>query len=318
MKQVSSDPAVDAREVSFSYGDRQALQSVGFEVPRGAVRGFLGPNGSGKSTLFKLLATILPVQKGEVRMLGLDLAREMSELRKHLGVVFQSPALDRMLTVRENLVYGGHLYGLTGTELNRRVDEMLEHSGLLERARDKVAELSGGLRRRVELAKGTLHRPPLLLLDEPCTGLDPAARKDLWRFLKSQEGVTILFTTHLMDEAEESDQLTILHGGRVVGEGTPEELKKEVGTEVLEVACDATEAFATEVRGALCVEVAVVDGTLRLVSPEAHRLVPALMERFGDRVQRLTLNRPSLEDVFIAKTGHRFWADGQEAESGGR
>ena len=145
MKQVSSDPAVDAREVSFSYGDRQALQSVGFEVPRGAVRGFLGPNGSGKSTLFKLLATILPVQKGEVRMLGLDLAAEMSELRKHLGVVFQSPGVDRMLTVRENLVYGGHLYGLTGTELNRRVDEMLERSGLLERARDKVAELSGGL-----------------------------------------------------------------------------------------------------------------------------------------------------------------------------
>ena len=317
MSEDRSGQVVEARDVTFRYGERTALQSVGFDVPQGAVRGFLGPNGSGKSTLFKILATILPLQAGEVRMLGLDLARDISELRKHLGVVFQAPALDKMLTVRENLIYGGHLYGLTGAELRQRVEEMLEHGGLGERARDKVAELSGGLRRRVELAKGMLHRPRLLLLDEPSTGLDPAARKDLWRFLKSQENVTVLFTTHLMDEAEEADCVTILHEGRVVGEGTPEDLKREVGDEVLEVTCAEPDTFATEVRDALQVEASVVGGALRLHSADVHRLVPPLMERFGDRVQRLTLSRPSLEDVFIHKTGHRFWMDDARTETGG-
>lgn len=317
MSEDRSGQVVEARDVTFRYGKRTALQSVGFDVSRGAVRGFLGPNGSGKSTLFKILATILPLQTGEVRMLGLDLAVDISELRMHLGVVFQAPALDKMLTVRENLIYGGHLYGLTGAGLRRRVEEMLEHGGLRDRARDKVAELSGGLRRRVELAKGMLHRPRLLLLDEPSTGLDPAARKDLWRFLKSQENVTVLFTTHLMDEAEEAGRVTILHQGRVVGEGTPEDLKREVGDEVLEVTCAEPEPFAIEVREALQVEASVVGGALRLHSADVHRLVPPLMERFGDRVQRLTLSRPSLEDVFIHKTGHRFWMDGPQTETGG-
>ena len=317
MDDDKSGLVVEARDLGFRYGERTALHAVGFDVSQGAVRGFLGPNGSGKSTLFKILATILPLQTGEVRMLGLDLARDISELRKHLGVVFQAPALDKMLTVRENLIYGGHLYGLTGAGLRRRVEEMLEHGGLRDRARDKVAELSGGLRRRVELAKGMLHRPRLLLLDEPSTGLDPAARKDLWQFLKSQENVTVLFTTHLMDEAEEAGRVTILHEGRVVGEGTPEDLKREVGEEVLEVTCAEPDTFAIEVREALEVEASVVGGAVRLHSADAHRLVPPLMERFGDRVQRLTLSRPSLEDVFIHKTGHRFWMDGPQAETGG-
>lgn len=309
--QEASDPAVAARGVSFAYGERRALQSVGFEVPTGSVRGFLGPNGSGKSTLFKILATILPVQEGEVKMLGRDLRLEMPEVRKHLGVVFQSPALDRVLTVRENLVYGGHLYGLSGSDLDRRVDAMLTSTGLAERSRDRVSELSGGLRRRVELAKGMLHEPRLLLLDEPSTGLDPAARMDLWRFLKSRD-VTVLFTTHLMDEAEEADQVTILHEGRVVGEGTPDDLKREVGAEVVELQCAEPAALLSEVRKALSIEGTVVDGALRLQSEDMHRFVPALMDQFGDSVERLTVSRPSLEDVFIQKTGHRFWSDGQQ------
>ena len=172
--------AVEASGLDFRYGERQALSQVGFRVAPGGVHGFLGPNGSGKSTLFKILATILPLQTGSVRVLGMDLRTQTASIRRVLGVVFQSPALDRKLSVRANLRYGGMLYGLSGAELDRRVDKMLEVGSLRDRARDRVGELSGGLRRRVELAKGLLHGPQLMLLDEPSTGLDPGARQDLW------------------------------------------------------------------------------------------------------------------------------------------
>ncbi len=229
--------ALAAEGLGFRYGDRQALRDVSFEVQRGEVHSFLGPNGSGKSTLFKILATILPPKEGSARIFGLDLATEMAAVREKIGVVFQAPALDRKLTVRRNLEYGGHLYRLSGTELGRRVDEMLQHTGLTDRAGDKVETLSGGLKRRVELAKGLLSKPELILLDEPTTGLDPGARKDLWQFLRSQPDLTILVTTHLMDEAELTDRITIQHEGSGVSAGTPTELKQSDGDELLELTC---------------------------------------------------------------------------------
>ena len=177
--------AVEASGLCYSYGDRPALRDVSFCARRGGVHSFLGPNGSGKSTLFKILATILPPKSGSVTALGLDVRTQMAELRRRIGVVFQAPALDRKVTVRRNLEYGGHLYGLRGEALRKRVEEMLEHTGLADRAGEKVEQLSGGLKRRVELAKGLLSKPELILLDEPTTGLDPGARKDLWQFLAS-------------------------------------------------------------------------------------------------------------------------------------
>ncbi len=308
-------PAVEARDVAFSYGDRQALAGVSFAVPRGAVHGFLGPNGSGKSTLFKLLATILPPQQGSLQLLGQTLSDDPAGVRERIGVVFQAPALDRKLSVRRNLRYGGHLQGLRGAELERRIDEVLEIGRLGDRAGDTVGELSGGLRRRVEIAKGLLHRPDVLLLDEPSTGLDPAARQDLWEFLKSQPEVTVLFTTHLMEEADGADRLTILDAGKVVAEGTPDALRREVGAEILEVQSKEAAALAEDLAKALNVTPQVVDDTVRIEHEHAHELVPELVRSFRSRFDKVSLSDPSLEDVFIQKTGHRLSADDAPAEA---
>lgn len=298
--------AIDAAGVAFRYGDRAALSDVSFTVPRGAVHGFLGPNGSGKSTLFKLLATMLPLREGRVTVLGLDLASAAAALRARLGVVFQSPALDRKLSVRANLRYGGHLFGLRGAELERRIDEMLEIGGLASRARDKVGELSGGLRRRVEISKGLLHRPELVLLDEPSTGLDPSARQELWKFLRSRPGLTVLFTTHQMEEADDADELTILDGGRVVARGAPDALRAELGGDVLEITGGEPDALVAELHSKLGIASRAFGRCVRVQVPRAHELVPRIVEAFGARVQRLTLAQPSLEDVFLARTGHRL------------
>jgi ABC-2 type transport system ATP-binding protein len=303
---MNATTAVSAVGVGFAYGQRAALADVGFEVPAGETHGFLGPNGSGKSTLFKLLSTLVPMQQGRVTVLGHDLARDTAAIRRRLGVVFQSPAVDKQLTVRENLRYGGLLLGLGGAALQTRIDAVLGAVGLAERARDRVSELSGGLRRRVEIAKCLLGEPELLLLDEASTGLDPAARRDMWQVLRAQPGLTVLFTTHLMDEAADADRLTLLDEGHVVAQGRPAELMREVGGQLLEIETDDAEALAAELRQAFGVDARCVDQTLRLDGESVHELVPAIMTRFGERIVRLQLAHPSLQDVFLLKTGKRF------------
>lgn len=309
----SDDVAVSARGVTFRYGERVACKDLEFEVARGGVHAFLGPNGSGKSTLFKVLSTVYPMQDGDVRILGSDLRSGVAAIRERIGVVFQSPALDGKLSVRENLVYGGHLYGLSGAELNRRIDEMLANTGLTDRSKDNVAALSGGLRRRVELAKGLLSKPDLVLLDEPSTGLDPGARHDLWRFLGSLEGLTVLFTTHLMDEAERADDVTILSEGSIVAAGKPADLVRSIGSQVLEVACADPEVLAPKLAARLGVEPIVLERSLRVQRDDAHKLVPDVIDGFGDEVETVAVSHPSLEDVFIQATGHRFWGDEEGA-----
>ncbi len=306
---MSSSAAITAAGVTFRYRERTALADVSFEVAPGAVHGFLGPNGSGKSTLFRLLSTLVPLQQGDVRVLGHDLRREPAAIRRRIGVVFQSPAVDRKLTVAENLRYGGLLLGLGGAELGARVDDVLAQADLADRRRDPVAELSGGLRRRVEIAKCLLSRPDVVLLDEASTGLDPAARREMWRVLRAQRGLTVLFTTHLMDEAAEADRLMLLDEGRVVAAGDPAELTRELGGQVLDVETPDATALAEELRREFDANTQVFEQSLRVDGERVHDLVPELMRRFGDRVTRLHLAHPSLEDVFLQKTGKRFVAE---------
>lgn len=303
---MTTPAAVSAQGLSFAYGERQALRNVDFSVAEGSAHGFLGPNGSGKSTLFKILSTIVPPQQGKVSMLGIDLAADPAAVRMRIGVVFQSPAVDKKLTVRENLRYAGRLYGMSRADIERRSGELLSHADLSDRGDDRVGELSGGLRRRVEICKALLHGPSLVLLDEASTGLDPAARRDMWSLLKKQKGITVLFTTHLMDEAAEADRLTLLDGGAIVAAGTPGELMRMVGGQVLEIEAQNPLALAADIRAQLGVDPTVVETMLRCDGPRVHELVPKLIERFGERILRVSLAHPSLADVFLHLTGKRF------------
>lgn len=304
--------ALETSRLVHRYGERTALAGLDLEVFAGEIFALLGPNGGGKTTLFRLLSTLIPIQSGSARVLGYDVATQTADVRRRIGVVFQAPSLDKKLTVAENLHHQGHLYGMSGGALRRRADEMLSRLGLAERRRDLVESLSGGLRRRVELAKGLLHHPRLLLLDEPSTGLDPGARSDLWDYLQQirrDDGVTVVMTTHLLEEADKADRLAILNAGSLVALDTPDRLRASVGGDTLTIESDQSDELATTIGERFGVPATVVDGSVRLEQPDGHQWVARLVEAFPGRVQSITLGKPTLEDVFIARTGHKFWTD---------
>ena len=259
------------------------------------------------------------VTEGEARVFGHDLRDRSPELLSRLGVVFQSAALDRKLSVRENLQYGGRMFGLRGRALRERIETSLAATGLSERATERVENLSGGLRRRAEIAKGLLHEPELLLLDEPSTGLDPGARRELWNFVRGLEGVTVLFTTHLMDEADAADQLSLMHEGRIVAEGTPEELSGRLGGDVVDVEpSGAADALAAALQTELGLDALVVDDQVRIEKVDGADVATRLLRELGDQVRSLRVGRPSLEDVFLHETGARFsTVDATVAPEGG-
>ena len=306
------DTAVLLDHLSHRYGDRVALDGVSFGVARGDILGLLGPNGGGKTTAFRILSTAMQPTGGHAAIFGHDVVREASAVRRQIGVVFQSPSLDAQLTVAENLRHQGHLYGLHGRALARRIDDVLARVGLADRARDLVKTLSGGLRRRVEVAKSLLHQPALLLLDEPSTGLDPGARRELWRELKelqARDGVTALVTTHLMEEAERCDRVAILHQGRLVALGTPQQLTSAIGGDVITIATPQPDALCAQMRERFGGAPAVVDGAVRIERAQGHAFVPQLVETFPGQIAAVTVGKPTLEDVFVHHTGHHFEAE---------
>jgi ABC-2 type transport system ATP-binding protein len=304
-----SDPVVHVEHLTHRYGDRVALDDVSLDVAPRQTFALLGPNGSGKTTLFRILSTLIEPASGAATILGLDLIRQREEVRRNIGVVFQSPSLDKQLTAAENLRHHGHLYGLRGAELKQRILQSLEAFGVADRARELTGTLSGGLRRRVELAKGMLTRPKVLLLDEPSTGLDPSARIELWRQLKrvrDEAGVTVLLTTHLMDEADRCDRLAILDRGRVRAQGAPDALKDTIGGDVISIASDDPDAVRSLLRDKLDVNAAALDGVLRLERRRGHEFVPQLIEAAPGLIRSISVGRPTLEDVFVHVTGHAF------------
>jgi ABC-2 type transport system ATP-binding protein len=289
---------------------REALKEISFSVGAGEIFGLLGPNGGGKTTTFNILATFFPPTGGRATIFDVDVARQPEEVRWRLGVVFQNPSLDKKLTVEENLRHQGHLYGLAGAELRARMDTMLERVRLTDRRKDLVEVLSGGLRRRVDLAKGLLHRPGVLLLDEPTTGLDPGARRDLWDYLfelKTKEKMTMLLTTHLMEEAEKCDRVAIINEGRLVAIGTPAELKSQIGGDVISVESANALELAGQITSKFRAVARVVDNTIRIERERGHEFIPELVGAFPGQILSVTLGKPTLEDVFIHQTGHRFW-----------
>lgn len=311
---------IEIAHLTHRYGDRTALDNFDLEIARGEVFAMLGPNGSGKTTLFRLLSTLISPQSGQIKIAGCDLKLQTLRVRKLLGVVFQAASVDKKLTVRENLTHQGRLYGLTGQSLKAKQSELLERLGLSDRAGDMVETLSGGMRRRVELAKGLLHDPQVVLLDEPTTGLDPGARADLWEYLfrlRDERGTTIVLTTHLLEEAERASRIAILHAGKLVALGSPAALRSEVGGDSITLRSPDLAAVEAEIRARWNLNVLRMPDALRLELPQGHEWIARLVHAFGPRITSITLAGPTLEDVFIARTGHRFW-NADESISGSR
>ncbi len=309
---------------------RLALDGICFTVHPGEIFGILGPNGSGKTTLFRVLSTMLapnagPDQPGGTASItGHDVLTEPAAARAQLGVVFQSPSLDGKLTAYENLRHHGRLYGLGGKDLKQRIDQWLAFFGLTDRRNEFVERFSGGMRRKLEVAKALLHEPKLLLMDEPATGLDPAARRELWQKLlqlRADKHMTIVLTTHLMDEAEHCDRLAIMAGGKLITVDTPDHLKSRIGGDVItlepeppeslppevssdnpadQLAKDITEKFGPWNDGAAP---AVVDGRVRFEKPDGARLAAEAASTFPGRIRSLTVGRPTIEDAFMHLTG---------------
>ncbi len=301
-----------------------ALDGVSLQVNPGEIFGILGPNGSGKTTLFRILATLLtPLNPGgttgSVRIMGHDVLTQSAKVREQLGVVFQAPSLDGKLTAYENIMHQGHLYGLRGADLQARIDELLTYFNLADRKGDFVERFSGGMKRRVELAKALLHKPPLLLLDEPATGLDPGARHDLWRQLiqlRGERGQTVALTTHLMDEADRCDRLAVMSQGKIVAIDTPAHLKAKIGGDIITLAPSGSIEESDQLRGAITEKFGpwdektaptLVAGRIRLERPDGPSFIPTLAQAFPGRFESITVGQPTLEDVFLHLTGHTLW-----------
>ena len=305
----ASAPALAVRDLAHSYGAHRALAGLSFEVRPGELFGLLGPNGGGKTTLFRVVTTLMPPSAGSAAVLGHDTVAEPEAVRRNLGVVFQQPALDAELTVRENLRFHGVLVGLGGAALDARIGALLDVFGLADRATDRVKTLSGGLTRRADLARGLLHRPALLLLDEPTTGLDPTARRDLWAALarlRRDEGTTIVVATHLMEEAARCDRVAILDRGHLVALGEPDTLTAELGDETLWLESKDAAALAAALRDQFGLESRLVGSAVMVEADDAPAVLARVYATFPAQIDSATVRRPTLDDVFAARTGTAF------------
>ncbi|RPJ60718.1 MAG: ABC transporter ATP-binding protein [Acidobacteria bacterium] len=295
--------------ISASYGRRQALVNVSFAVAARQIYGLLGPNGGGKTTLFRVLCTLLRPASGNAYFRDTSVVDDPVGTRKLIGVVFQTNSLDRELTVRENLDCQAALHRLPKADARLRSDELLARFGLSDRSNDLVGTLSGGMQRRLEIVKSLLHQPRVMILDEPSAALDPTARFDLWNLLRSlrdQQSMTILLTTHLMEEADRCDRLAILNEGRIVSEGTPESLKERIGGDVVSIQAAEPEQLARLIQQHFGCPAQLINGTLRLERLRGHQFVAQVIEAFPGRISAITVSRPTLEDVFVHETGHKF------------
>ncbi len=301
--------AVEVEGLVRKFGDLVAVDGISFTVERGEVFGFLGPNGAGKTTTINMLCTLLSPTAGRATVDGFDVVRNKREVRQRIGLVFQDPSLDDRLTANENLDFHAVVYAVPPAVREKRKRELLEMVDLLDRADDLVITFSGGMKRRLEIARGLLHHPRVLFLDEPTIGLDPQTRKYIWDYisdLKKQEDITIFLTTHYMEEAEHCDRIAIIDHGRIIAMDTSENLKNMVGGDVIRIKTDddaraeelLKERFGVNIledRDCLCFEV-----------ERGEEFIPRLFHDFGVRIQSISLHRPTLDDVFLKLTGREI------------
>ena len=310
MSNTVRGPAIEVAGLTKSYksGDRvvEAVKGIDLHVEAGQIFGFLGPNGAGKSTTIEMLCTIRNPDAGSARVAGFDIVRERDQVRRRIGLVFQQQTLDQQLTAEQNLRFHADLYGLSRADGQRRIDEVLTMVDLADRRSDAVLKFSGGMKRRLEIARGLVHSPQVLFLDEPTIGLDPQTRAAIWDYLhglRRRTGITVFVTTHYMDEAEHCDRIAIMDHGEVVVEDTPEALKSSVGTDRIALRTDDDELAIARIRERLGIEAGMIEGKVTLAVPEGALVVPRLFTELGVAIQSVTVTRPSLDDVFLTYTG---------------
>jgi len=315
---MSPTHQIVVEDLTRRYGRLEAVRGVSFTVDEGEVFAFLGPNGAGKTTIISILCTLLDPTSGRAAVAGHDVVSERMAVRRAIGVVFQRPTLDEQLTADQNLRFHAMAYGVPRDVASERSDALLAMVGLEERRKDRVETYSGGMKRRLEIVRGILHRPRVLFLDEPTLGLDPQTRRKVWEHLdelRAREGVTIFFTTHYMDEAENSDRIAVIDEGRIVAADTPEALKGVVGGDLVSLTTEDDDAALRELRDSFEVEARMADdGTLSFTVDRGARFLPGFVRSFPLRIHTISVRRPTLDDVFVALTGHRI----RDADDGDR
>jgi ABC-2 type transport system ATP-binding protein len=298
--------AVLVRGLRKRYGDIEAVKGIDLDVAPGEIFGFLGPNGAGKSTTIKILCTLARMSAGEAKVAGHDVSTERDEVRRHIGLVFQDTTLDDYLTAEMNLRFHGELYGIPRAQVAPRLQQVMEMVGLWDRRAHLVQTFSGGMKRRLEIARGLMHSPRVLFLDEPTVGLDPQTRASIWSYireLKSREQITIFLTTHYMDEAEYCDRIAIIDGGVIVAEGTPEALKAQVGKDRVTITTADDAAAMERLRSQFAIEPAQHEGHIMFAVANGEEFVPKLFAGLNVPIRSVNVARPSLDDVFLAHTG---------------
>jgi ABC-2 type transport system ATP-binding protein len=315
MNTIDEGPAVAVEGLSKRYGDLEAVKGVEFEVAPGEVFGFLGPNGAGKTTTIGMLCTLVRPTGGVARVAGHDIVGARDEVRRNIGLVFQDPTLDAYLTAEQNLRFHGELYGLPREAMSERIGQVLEMVGLTDRKDSKVETFSGGMKRRLEIARGLLHSPRVLFLDEPTVGLDPQTRAAIWGYikqLKDTEDITIFLTTHYMEEAEYCDRIAIIDHGEIVVLDTPENLKGSVGKDRVQIATGDDEAAIAALKARFGIDAGVHEGSVTFAVPSGEAFVPRLFAELGVPIRSVHVARPSLDDVFMNYTGTTI----RDAEAG--
>ncbi|MGB8650821.1 MAG: ATP-binding cassette domain-containing protein [Mycobacteriales bacterium] len=294
-------PAVQVRDLRKAYGEIEAVRGVDFDVATGETFGFLGPNGAGKSTTIKILCTLARATGGSAKVAGFDVATQRDQVRRQIGLVFQDTTLDTYLSAAQNLRFHAELYGMPRETVEPRLRQVMEMVGLWERRDSKVLTFSGGMKRRLEIARGLMHSPRVLFLDEPTVGLDPQTRASIWDYihqLRTQEDITIFLTTHYMDEAEQCDRIAIMDEGRLVALDTPAALKAAVGTDRVTIRTADDQAAVARLEDAVLTD----DGIVISVE-DADSFVPRLFGSLGVPITSVSISHPSLDDVFLSYTG---------------
>jgi ABC-2 type transport system ATP-binding protein len=305
-KDAVTENAIGVRELAKTYGEIEAVRGVSFEVGRGEIFGFLGPNGAGKTTTINMLCTLAKPTGGTALVAGHDVALERDDVRRNIGLVFQEPTLDGYLTAEQNLRLHAELYGVEARLVGPRIRQVLEMVGLWERKDASVQTFSGGMRRRLEIARGLLHSPRVLFLDEPTLGLDPQTRSSIWSYialLRETEEITIFMTTHYMDEAELCDRIAIMDRGEIVALDTPAALKGSVGADRIRIETEDDEAAVAALAERFDLEGVVAEGAVTFYVPSGEEFVPRLFAELGVPIRAVSVSRPTLDDVFMSYTG---------------